>query len=81
MIPKQWTSSLTAGNRKFRKVGDGTGRSSHNPIYTCMVRMILKLWYITWEGVQRNEIGKPREKERLRNTILKEELWTLDYIT
>ena len=42
---------------------DGTGRSSHNPIYTCMVRMILKSWYITWEGVQRKGIEKPREKK------------------
>ena len=80
MIPEQWTSSLTASCRKFREVLDGIGRSSHNLIYTCMVRMILILWYITWEDVQIKGIGKLREK-RLRNTTLKEELWTLDYIT
>ena len=80
VIPEQWTNSLTAGSKKFREVRDGTGRSSHNLIYTCIVRMVLKLWYIMWEGVQRKWIGKPSEKI-LRNTILKEELWTLDYIT
>ena len=42
---------------------DGTRRSSHNPIYTCMVRMVQKSWYITWEGVQRKGIKKPREKK------------------
>ena len=63
MIPEQWTSSLTAGSKRFREVWDGTGRSSHNSIYTCMVRMVLKSWYITWEGVQRKEIEKPSEKK------------------
>ena len=63
VIPEQWTSSLTTSGRRFRKVWNGTGRSSHNPIYTCMVRMVLKSWYITWEGVQRKEIEKPREKK------------------
>ena len=63
MIPEQWTSSLTADSRKFKEVWDGIGRSSHNPIYTCMVRMVQKSWYITWEGVQRKGIKKPREKK------------------
>ena len=63
MIPEQWMNSLTAGSRKFREVWDGTGRSSHNLIYMCMVRMVPKLWYITWEGVKRREIEKPREKK------------------
>ena len=62
MIPEQWTSSLIASSRKFREVWDGTGRSSQNPIYTCMVRTVLKSWYITWEGHQRERIEKPREK-------------------
>ena len=77
VIPEQWTSSLTAGSRKFREVWDETGRSPLNPIYTCMVRMVLKSWYITWEVVQRENLEKPREK-RLRNTTLKEEFWILD---
>ena len=63
MIPEQWTSSLTTGSRKFREVWDRTGRNSQNQICTYMVKMILKLWYITWEGVQRKEIEKPREKK------------------
>ena len=63
MIPEQWTSSLTASGRRFRKVWDGTGRSSHNPIYTCTVRMVLKLWYITWEGVQRKGDWKTYRKK------------------
>ena len=63
VIPEQWTSSLTADSRKFREVWDGIGRSSHIPIYTCMVRMVQKSWYITWEGVQRKGIKKPREKK------------------
>ena len=37
---------------------DETGRNSHNPIYTCMVKMILKSWYIAWGGCQEKEIGK-----------------------
>ena len=63
MIPEQWTSSLTAGGRRFRKVWDGIGRSSHNPIYTCTVRMVPKLWYITWEGVQRKGDCKTYRKK------------------
>ena len=31
-------------------------------------------------GPKKGDLEKPREK-RLRNTTLKEELWTLDYIT
>ena len=63
MIHEQWTSSLTTGSRRFREVWDGTGRSSHNPIYTCRVRMILKSWYITWEGVQRKGDWKTYRKK------------------
>ena len=71
MIPEQWTSSLTAGSREFRAVWDGTGRSSQNQIYTCMVRMILKSWYITWESGQRNGIEKPRAKKKIKKQVTK----------
>ena len=63
MIPEQWTSSLTASGRRFRKVWDGIGRSSHNPVYTCTVRMVPKLWYIMWEGVQRKGDCKTYRKK------------------
>ena len=63
MILKQWTSSLTAGGRRFMEVWNGTRRSSHNPIYTCTVRMVLKSWYITWEGVQRKVDWKTYRKK------------------
>ena len=42
---------------------DGTGRSSHNPIYTCTVKMVPKSWYITWEGVQRKGDWKTYRKK------------------
>ena len=42
---------------------DEIGRSSYNPIYTCMIRMILKSWYITWKGVQRKGDGKTYRKK------------------
>ena len=32
-------------------------------IYTCMVKMILKSWYITWEGCQGEEIEKHQRKK------------------
>ena len=63
VILEQWISSFTTSGRRFREVWNGIGRRSHNPIYTCMVRMVLKSWYITWEGVQKKEIEKPREKK------------------
>ena len=63
VIPKQWMSNLTAGDRRFKEVWDGTGRSSHNPIYTCTVRMVLKSWYIMWEGVQRKGDWKTDRKK------------------
>ena len=63
VIPEQWTSSLTAGSRKFRKVWDRTGRRSQNQIYMCVMRMILKSWYITWEGSQRKKDRKLRAKK------------------
>ena len=62
MISEQWTSSLTVDGRRFREVWDGTRRSSHNPIYMCTIRMILKSWYITWEGVQRKGDWKTYRK-------------------
>ena len=42
---------------------DRTGRSFHNLIYMCTVRMVRRSWYITWKGVQRKgeiekQIGK-----------------------
>ena len=64
---------------------DGIGRNSHNPIYMCMVRMILKSWYIMWEGDQRKGIEKPREK-KIRKYKTKERTlisWlyiSLDYV-
>ena len=70
-------SSLTVSNREFREVWDRIGRNSQNQVYTCMVRMILQSWYITWKGHERGGIEKPRTR-RLRNKSLKEELWTLD---
>ena len=68
MIPEQWTSSLTVGGRRFMDVWNGTGRSSHNPIshnpiYTCTVRMVLKSWYITWKCVQRKVDWKTYRKK------------------
>ena len=63
MIPKQWMSSLTAGDRRFKEVWDATGRSSHNPIYMCTVKMVLKSWYIMWEGVQRKGDWKTDRKK------------------
>ena len=42
----------------------------------CMVKTVLKLWYITYEGRKRGKIKK--KKKRLRNKSLKEEHWTLD---
>ena len=59
-------SSLTASGRRFREVWDGIGRSSHNPIYTCTVRMVLKSWYITWKCVQRK--GGDRKKIKKYDT-------------
>ena len=44
---------------------DGTGRSSQNPIYTCMVKMTPRSWYITWEGGQGKE--KTLEKAWITN--------------
>ena len=70
MIPEQWSSSLTAISREFREMWDGIGRSSRNQIYTCMVKMILKSWYIAWEGGQEKGIGKileRRTRELVRN--------------
>ena len=72
VIPEQWSSSLTAISRKFREVWDGTGKSSQNQIYMCMAKMILKLWYIAWEGGQEKGIGKVLERrirELVRNQI------------
>ena len=63
MIPEQWSSSLTTISRKFREVWDGTGRSSQNQIYTCMANIILKSWYIAWQGHQEKGIGKTLEKK------------------
>ena len=42
---------------------DGTRRSSQNQIYTCMVRMIRKSWYITWENDQRKGSQNLKRKE------------------
>ena len=63
VIPEQWTSSLTAGSRRFSEVWDGTGRSSHDLIYTCVIRTVQKSWYITWEGVQRKGDWKTYRKK------------------
>ena len=76
VIPEQWTSSLTTISRKFRKVWDRTERSSQNQIYTCMVKMILKSWYIAWEGRQVKRIGKTLEK---KTRVLVTEKRTLCY--
>ena len=62
-MPEQWISSLTAGGRKFREVRDVIGRSSQNQIYTCIVRMIWKSWYITWESGQRKGSQNLEQKE------------------
>ena len=77
MILKQWTSSLTASSRKFRKVWDGTGRNSQNQIYTCMVKMILKSWYIAWEGRQRGGFEKTPKKKDQRTSYWKKNSWLL----
>ena len=62
------TSCHTAGDRRFKEVWDGIGRSSHNLIYTCTRRKVRKWWYITWKGVQReDEKKKTEKKESLRN--------------
>ena len=37
--------------------------------YTCMVKMILKSWYIAWEGDQEKEIGKTLEK-KIRELVI-----------
>ena len=74
MIPEQWTSSLTAGSREFREEWDGTGRSSQNQICTCMVRMILKSWYITWESGQKEGIEKnleQKKKKKIKKQVTK----------
>ena len=63
VIHEQWSSSLIAISRKFREVWDGTGRSSQNQIYTCMAKIILKSWYIAWEGRQEKGIRKTLEKK------------------
>ena len=48
---------------------DGTERRSQNQIYTYMLKMILKSWYIAWEGRQKEGIGKtPEERTRELNT-------------
>ena len=72
-------SSLTASGRRFREVWDGIGRSSHNPIYTCTVRMVLKSWYMTWKVVKRKEEIEKHIENRLKNTTKKEELHILGY--
>ena len=53
---------------------DRTERSSHNPIYTCTVRMVLKSWYITWKGIQRKEREKKKTtyKKRIKKDDTKE---------
>ena len=71
MIPEQWTSSLIASSREFREVWDGTERSSWNQIYTCKVKLMLKLWYITWEGRQKRGYRKKTRGKRLENKLLK----------
>ena len=43
---------------------DGTGRSPHNLIYTCIVRNVRKSWYITWKSVQRKGGFSGREIKR-----------------
>ena len=48
---EQWSSSLTATSSWFWEVLDGTGRSSPNLTYTCMVGIIPRLQYIAWENV------------------------------
>ena len=62
------TSSFTADGRRFKKVWDRTGRSSHNLIYTCIRGKVRRWWYITWKGVQRE--GE-KKKKSLRSKIQK----------
>ena len=70
-------SSLIAISRKFKEVWDGTWRSSQNQIYTCMVKMILKSWYIAWEGCQRGGFEKTPEKKDQRTSYWKNNSWLL----
>ena len=53
-----WRGYLNNEQTALQLVVESSGRSSQNQIYTCMVRMILKSWYITWEGGQRKENRK-----------------------
>ena len=79
------TNSLTVlmwkwylnSEQEFREVWDGTIRNSKNQIYTCMVKMILKSWYIAWEGRQRGGFEKTPEKKDQRTSYWKKNSWLL----
>ena len=49
---------------------DGTEKSPQNQIYTCMVKMILRSWYIALEGHQEKGIEKTL-KENTREPVTK----------
>ena len=76
VISEQWTNSLTVISREFRKMWDEIERSSQNQIYTYMVKMILKSWYIAWEEGQEEGIEKTLEK-KTRELVTGKELLTL----
>ena len=56
---------------------DGIERSFQNQIYTCIVKMILKSWYITWEEGQEEGIEKKLKKKNTRELVTGKELLAL----
>ena len=71
VTPEQWSSSLTATSWWFWEVLDGTGRSSPNLTYTCVVGATPRLEYITWKDILKRG-GSEKRKDYLRT-----ELWLL----
>ena len=45
---------------------DGTGRSSQDLTYTCMVEMMLRSWYITWKG----DLKKGEDHKNTKKTLV-----------